>query len=158
MQPCNCDYTRASTKPDDSDLSDRYPRRNTRPDSGIPRRSCEVLLLGWYEEKGEDAFHSKEEYMNKKLYVGGLSYTVTDSQLQQLFASHGTVESAKVVMDRDTDRSRGFGFVEMGTQEEAEKAITALNGTQHEGRSLTVNLSKPREDRPARSGGGYRDR
>jgi cold-inducible RNA-binding protein len=96
--------------------------------------------------------------MNKKLYVGGLSYTVTDSQLQALFASHGTVESAKVVMDRDTDRSRGFGFVEMGTQEEAEKAIQALNGTQHEGRSLTVNLSKPREDRPARSGGGYRDR
>ncbi|MGA2639574.1 MAG: RNA-binding protein [Spirochaetia bacterium] len=96
--------------------------------------------------------------MNKKLYVGGLSYTVTDSQLQQLFAGHGTVESAKVVMDRDTDRSRGFGFVEMGTQEEAEKAIAALNGTQHEGRSLTVNLSKPREDRPARSGGGYRDR
>jgi RNA recognition motif-containing protein len=96
--------------------------------------------------------------MNKKLYVGGLSYTVTDSQLQALFASHGTVESAKVVMDRDTDRSRGFGFVEMSTQEEAEKAIAALNGTQHEGRSLTVNLSKPREDRPARSGGGYRDR
>jgi RNA recognition motif-containing protein len=92
--------------------------------------------------------------MNKKLYVGGLSYSVTDSQLQQLFASQGTVESAKVVMDRDSDRSRGFGFVEMSTQEEAEKAITALNGTQHEGRSLTVNMSKPREDRPARSGGG----
>jgi cold-inducible RNA-binding protein len=96
--------------------------------------------------------------MNKKLYVGGLSYTVTDSQLQQLFASHGTVESAKVVMDRETDRSRGFGFVEMSTQEEAEKAIASLNGTQHEGRSLTVNISKPREDRPARSGGGNRDR
>ena len=96
--------------------------------------------------------------MNKKLYVGGLSYSVTDSQLQQLFASQGTVESAKVVMDRDSDRSRGFGFVEMSTQEEAEKAITALNGTQHEGRSLTVNMSKPREDRPARSGGGgYRN-
>ena len=92
--------------------------------------------------------------MNKKLYVSGLSYSVTDSQLQQLFASQGTVESAKVVMDRDSDRSRGFGFVEMSTQEEAEKAITALNGTQHEGRSLTVNMSKPREDRPARSGGG----
>ena len=83
--------------------------------------------------------------MNKKLYVGGLSYSVTDSQLQALFASHGTVESAKVIMDRDTDRSRGFGFVEMSTQEEAEKAIAALNGTQHEGRSLTVNISKPRE-------------
>jgi cold-inducible RNA-binding protein len=96
--------------------------------------------------------------MNKKLYVGGLSYSVTDAMLQQLFATHGTVESAKVVMDRDTDRSRGFGFVEMGTQEEAEKAIASLNGTQHEGRSLTVNLAKPREDRPARSGGGFRDR
>jgi cold-inducible RNA-binding protein len=96
--------------------------------------------------------------MNKKLYVGGLSYSVTDSQLQQMFANHGTVESAKVVMDRETDRSRGFGFVEMGTQEEAEKAIASLNGTQHEGRSLTVNIAKPREDRPARSGGGYRDR
>ena len=94
--------------------------------------------------------------MNKKLYVGGLAYSVTDGQLEQLFAGHGRVESAKVVMDRDTDRSRGFGFVEMSTQEEAEKAIAALNGTQHEGRSLTVNMSKPREDRPARGGGGYR--
>jgi RNA recognition motif-containing protein len=92
--------------------------------------------------------------MNKKLYVGGLAYTVNDSQLQALFAAHGTVESAKVIMDRDTDRSRGYGFVEMSTQEEAEKAIAALNGTQHEGRSITVNISKPREDRP--SGGGYR--
>lgn len=98
--------------------------------------------------------------MNKKLYVGGLSYSVTDEQLQQLFAAHGTVESAKVILERDSNRSRGFGFVEMSTQEEAEKAINALNGTQHEGRSLTVNFSKPREERPARSGGGggYRDR
>ena len=88
--------------------------------------------------------------MNKKLYVGGLSYSVTDSQLRDMFTSHGTVESAKVVTDRDSDRSRGFGFVEMGTQEEAEKAIAALNGTQQDGRSLTVNISKPREDRPAR--------
>ena len=96
--------------------------------------------------------------MNKKLYVGGLSYSVTDTQLEQLFASHGTVESAKVIRDRDSDSSRGFGFVEMGTQEEAEKAIAVLNGTQHEGRSLRVSLSKPREDRPARSGGGYHDR
>ncbi len=94
--------------------------------------------------------------MNKKLYVGGLSYSVTDSQLQQLFAGVGTVASAKVIMDRDSNRSRGFGFVEMGTQEEAEKAIATLNGTQHEGRSLTVNMSKPREDN--RGGGGYRDR
>jgi cold-inducible RNA-binding protein len=94
--------------------------------------------------------------MNKKLYVGGLPYSVTDAQLQQLFAGHGTVESAKVIMDRDSNRSRGYGFVEMGTQEEAEKAIAALNSTQMEGRSITVNISKPREERPER--GGYRDR
>ena len=99
--------------------------------------------------------------MNKKLYVGGLSYSVTDEQLRQIFAGQGTVESAKVITDRDTNRSRGFGFVEMSTQEEAEKAIQALNGTQHEGRSLTVNISKPREDRGSGGGGGgggYRDR
>jgi RNA recognition motif-containing protein len=94
--------------------------------------------------------------MNKKLYVGGLSYSVTDAKLSELFQSHGTVESAKVITDRDTDRSRGFGFVEMGTQQEAEQAIKALNGTEHEGRSLTVNESKPRENR--HSGGGSRDR
>jgi cold-inducible RNA-binding protein len=92
--------------------------------------------------------------MNKKLYVGGLSYSVTDSQLQQMFSGHGTVESAKVVTDRETDRSRGFGFVEMGTQEEAEKAIAALNGTLLDGRNLTVNMSKPREE--GSRGGGYR--
>jgi cold-inducible RNA-binding protein len=82
--------------------------------------------------------------MNKKLYVGGLAYSVTDSQLQQLFAAHGTVESAKVVLDRDTNTSKGFGFVEMSTQEEADKAIAALNGTLLEGRNLKVNISKPR--------------
>ncbi len=96
--------------------------------------------------------------MNKKLYVGGLSYSVTDDQLQKLFAGHGTVESAKVIMDKYTDRSRGFGFVEMGSQAEAESAIQALNGSQHEGRSLTVNFSKPREERSSGGGGGYRDR
>ena len=94
--------------------------------------------------------------MNKKLYVGGLSYSVTDSQLTELFQSHGTVESAKVITDRDTDRSRGFGFVEMSTQQEAEQAIKALNGTEHEGRNLTVNESKPRENRSGN--GGSRDR
>ena len=97
--------------------------------------------------------------MNKKLYVGGLSYSVTDEQLRQIFAGQGTVESAKVITDRDTNRSRGFGFVEMSTQEEAEKAIAALNGTQMDGRNITVNIAKPREERPARGGGGgYRDR
>jgi RNA recognition motif-containing protein len=97
--------------------------------------------------------------MNKKIYVGGLPYSVTDEQLQQLFSAHGTVESAKVVTDRYTDRSRGFGFVEMSTQEEAEKAIAALNGTSMAGRTLTVNISKPREEQPRRGGGGgYRNR
>jgi len=90
--------------------------------------------------------------MNKKLYVGGLPYSVTDAQLKELFEPHGTVDSANVITDKYTDRSRGFGFVEMSTQEEAEKAVQALNGTQLEGRSLTVNESKPRENRP-RSGG-----
>jgi cold-inducible RNA-binding protein len=98
---------------------------------------------------------SKEEHMNKKLYVGGLAYSVSDAQLQQLFAPCGTVESAKVIMDRDSGRSKGFGFVEMSTQEEAEKAIAALNGTQQDGRNITVNMAKPREDR---TGGGSRDR
>ena len=96
--------------------------------------------------------------MAKKLYVGGLPYSVTDEQLRSMLTAHGTVESATVVMDRMTDRSRGFGFVEMGTQEQAEKAISALNGTQLEGRTLTVNMAKPREDRGGGSRGGGRDR
>jgi cold-inducible RNA-binding protein len=95
----------------------------------------------------------EEKNMAKKLYIGGLAYSVTDEQLRTLLTPYGTVESATVVMDRDTDRSRGFGFVEMGTQEQADKAIGALNGTQHEGRTLTVNMAKPREDR---GGGGSR--
>jgi RNA recognition motif-containing protein len=97
----------------------------------------------------------QEDSMQKKLYVGGLSYSVTDEQLRNLFAAHGTVESASVVRDRSSDTSRGFGFVEMGTQEEAEKAIAALNSTEFEGRSLNVNLAKPREDH-ARGGRGGR--
>jgi len=86
--------------------------------------------------------------MNNKLYVGGLPFSVTETQLRELFQSHGTVESAVVVTDRYTERSRGFGFVEMSTQQEAEQAIQALNGTMLEGRNLTVNVSKPREKRP----------
>ena len=94
--------------------------------------------------------------MNKKLYIGGLPFSVTDEQLKELFESHGTVESAKVITDRYTDRSRGFGFVEMSTQQEAERAVQALNGTELQGRSLTVNESKPRENRSA--AGGSRNR
>ena len=92
--------------------------------------------------------------MNKKIYVGGLAYSVTDEALQELFAAHGTVESAKVIMDKYTDSSRGFGFVEMSTQQEAEQAIAALNGTEHEGRVLTVNVARPRTERPRGGGSG----
>jgi RNA recognition motif-containing protein len=89
--------------------------------------------------------------MGKKLYVGNLSYATTDDQLQELFAAHGTVASAQVIMDRDTGRSKGFGFVEMGSDQEAQAAIAALNGQQIEGRTLTVN-----EARPKTEGGGGR--
>src|SRR4051812_12302862 len=92
--------------------------------------------------------------MGKKLYVGNLAYGVTDSDLQTMFAAHGTVQSAQVIMDRDTGRSKGFGFVEMGSDQEAQAAIAALNGQQSDGRSLTVNEAKPREDRRGGGGGG----
>jgi RNA recognition motif-containing protein len=91
--------------------------------------------------------------MGKKLYVGNMSYDVTSSDLEQLFASHGTVQSAEVITDRMSGRSKGFGFVEMGSNAEAEAAITALNGSQHDGRALTVNEAKPKES-GGRSGGG----
>jgi RNA recognition motif-containing protein len=94
--------------------------------------------------------------MGKKLYVGNLSYGVTDGDLEQMFAAHGTVQSAQVIMDRDTGRSKGFGFVEMGSDQEAKAAIAALNGKEVDGRSLTVNEAKPREDRGGGGGrGGY---
>src|SRR5215467_15090484 len=95
--------------------------------------------------------------MGKKLYVGNLTYGVTDSALQQMFEAHGTVQSAQVIMDRDTGRSKGFGFVEMGSDQEAQAAIAALNGQQIDGRALTVNEARPREDRGGGGGGrgGY---
>jgi RNA recognition motif-containing protein len=92
--------------------------------------------------------------MGKKLYVGNLTYDVDDAQLEQLFTPHGTVQSAQVIMDRDTGRSKGFGFVEMGSDQEAQAAIQALNGQMVGGRSLTVNEAKPREDRGGGRGGG----
>jgi RNA recognition motif-containing protein len=91
--------------------------------------------------------------MGKKLYVGNLSYNVTSSDLEQLFAQHGTVASAQVINDRDTGRSKGFGFVEMASDEEATAAIAAVNGQQHDGRTLTVNEARPKEERSG--GGGY---
>jgi len=92
--------------------------------------------------------------MGSKLYVGNLSYGVTSSDLEQLCASHGTVQSAEVIQDRETGRSKGFGFVQMGSDEEAQAVIAALNGQEHEGRALTVNEAKPREERPRGGGGG----
>ena len=91
---------------------------------------------------------------SNKLYVGGLPYSVTDDKLQEIFAPHGTVESARVITDRMTGRSRGFGFVEMSSQSEAEEAIQKMNGTDLEGRSLTVNEAKPQQERSGGGGGG----
>jgi len=91
--------------------------------------------------------------MNNKLYVGGLSYSVTDSQLQEIFSAHGSVESARVIADKFTGQSRGFGFVEMGSGIEAQAAISGLNGTQHSGRSLIVNEAKPQTNRGDSNGG-----
>jgi RNA recognition motif-containing protein len=92
--------------------------------------------------------------MGKKLYVGNMTYAMTSTDLQQLFIAHGTVESAEIIADRDTGRSKGFGFVQMGSDDEAKAAIEALNGKEVDGRALTVNEAKPREDRP-RGGGGF---
>lgn len=92
--------------------------------------------------------------MSKKLYVGNLSYDVDSSELEQLFTAHGQVVSAQIINDRDTGRSKGFGFVEMASDDEATAAIAALNGQQHNGRALTVNEARPREERGPRGGGG----
>jgi cold-inducible RNA-binding protein len=90
-----------------------------------------------------------------KLYVGNLTYGVTNTDLETMFTPHGTVQSAQVIMDRDTGRSKGFGFVEMGNNNEAQTAMNAMNGKEFDGRALTVNEAKPREDRGgSRSGGG----
>lgn len=93
--------------------------------------------------------------MGKKLYVGNLTYAVTDSDLQNLFEPHGTVQSAQVIMDRETNRSKGFGFVEMGNDQEAQAAIAGLNGKDVNGRALTVNEARPREERSGGDRGGY---
>jgi len=94
--------------------------------------------------------------VGKKLYVGNLSYNVDKSNLEQMFAPHGTVVSAQVITDRDSGRSKGFGFVEMGSDQEAQAAIAALNGKNLEGRNLTVNEARPQEGRGGGGGGGRR--
>jgi RNA recognition motif-containing protein len=92
--------------------------------------------------------------MSNKLYVGGLPYSVTEGRLEEIFAEYGSVQSARVISDKFTGQSRGFGFVEMASSEEAQKAIAALNGTQLDGRTLVVNEARPQEKRPGGPGGG----
>jgi RNA recognition motif-containing protein len=92
--------------------------------------------------------------MSAKLFVGNLSFNITENDLQDAFAAHGTVVEANLMMDRATGRPRGFGFVTMGSPEEAQKAIDALNGKELAGRALTVNIARPREERPGGGGGG----
>ncbi len=92
--------------------------------------------------------------MSKKLYVGNLTYNVNESDLEALFTAFGTVQSAQIIVDRDTNRSKGFGFVEMDTEDQAQAAIQGLNTREHDGRNLTVNEAKPREPRTG-GGGGY---
>ena len=94
--------------------------------------------------------------MSNKLFVGNLSFNTTENDLNDAFAAHGTVTETNLMMDRTTGRPRGFGFITMSTPEEAQKAIAALNGSQLGGRALTVNVAKPREERPA-GGGGRRE-
>jgi RNA recognition motif-containing protein len=92
--------------------------------------------------------------LNNKLFVGNLSFNTTENDLQDAFAAHGSVTEANIVMDRTTNRPRGFAFVTMGTDEEAQKAISSMNGVDLDGRAITVNIAKPREERPA---GGRRE-
>jgi RNA recognition motif-containing protein len=99
---------------------------------------------------------SRRSMVGKKLYCGNLSYSVRSSDLEQLFSQFGSVVSAQVIEDRDTGRSKGFGFVEMGSDSEAEEAVNSLDGTEYEGRSLKVNEAKPREPRRGGGGGGGR--
>ena len=97
----------------------------------------------------------QKHHMNNKLFVGNLSFNTTENDLQDAFAAHGTVTETNLMVDRATNRPRGFAFVTMGTPEEAQKAITAMNGVQLDGRDITVNVARPREERPA---GGRGDR
>ena len=96
--------------------------------------------------------------MNNKLYVGGLSYNTTEASLENLFAQAGTLASVRIITDRETGRAKGFGFVEMNETYGAARAISMFNGTDFEGRTITVNEAKPQTDRPQRSNGGYGNR
>ena len=109
------------------------------------------------EQSQETSSYKDNHHMNNKLFVGNLSFNTTENELQDLFAQHGTVTEANLITDRETGRARGFGFVTMGSPEDAQKAIDALNGTQLDGRALTINVAKPREERGGSGGrsGGF---
>jgi RNA recognition motif-containing protein len=106
------------------------------------------------EQSGQQASGRQNITMNNKLFVGNLSFKTTENDLNDAFAAHGTVTETNLMMDRATNRPRGFGFVTMSSEEEAQKAIVAMNGKELDGRALTVNIARPREDRPAGGGGG----
>jgi len=101
-------------------------------------------------------FRTVRHHMSTKLFVGNLSFNTTENDLQDAFAAHGTVVETNLMMDRMSGRPRGFAFVTMGSPEEAQKAIDAMNGKQLDGRALTVNIARPREERPGGGGGGGR--
>jgi RNA recognition motif-containing protein len=109
--------------------------------------SCEISQLA------RDSKH----HMSNKLFVGNLSFNTTENDLQDAFAAFGTVTETNLMMDRTTNRPRGFGFVTMSSAEEAQKAIEGMNGKDMDGRALTVNVARPREERPAGGGGGRRE-
>src|SRR6516165_4681072 len=137
-------------------------RRSSHPSLTLPA-PCQ--RVSGRDALSEDALRQSlflEAPMGKKIYVGNLSYGITDSDLQQMFEAHGSVQSAQVIMDRETGRSKGFGFVEMGSDQEAQAAIAALNGKEMDGRALTVNEARPKEGGGGRGGsgggrGGYGD-
>jgi RNA recognition motif-containing protein len=114
------------------------------------------LNSAWQAARETRHFDEGDRVLGKKLYVGNLGYGVSSSDLEQLFAAFGTVRSAEVISDRDTGRSKGFAFVEMGTDQEAQAAIQGLNGKEHDSRALTVNEARPREERGGGGGGGGR--
>jgi RNA recognition motif-containing protein len=108
------------------------------------------------QKSGSNLPSHRRPFVGKRLYVGNLSYNVSSADLEQLFSQYGRVTSAQVVQDRDTGRSKGFGFVEMGTDQEAQASIDALHDQKHDGRPLTVNEARPREERGGGGGGGGR--
>ena len=113
-----------------------------------------AFLASPHRESGGRAMRQMETVMGKKLYVGNLSYQTESSELQEMFSEFGQVQSAEVISDRETGRSKGFGFVEMGSEEEAQAAIASMNGKEMGGRALTVNEAKPKEPRSGGFGGG----